>query len=127
MTLQFIDHNARGGQMVYNAMDKLSNEHFDCKSEGLKDILDLVRAWSKAMGWNYSVVSIPVDVNDNLGDTQDFLDHYGEIDLGHCREHALTYYNQQNRASQDSMQLYNCIMNSLSCLCHMKMHPHWIL
>jgi hypothetical protein len=47
------------------------------------------------MGWSLSVLSISVDVNDNLGDTQDFLSHYGEINLGHCREHALTYYNQQ--------------------------------
>jgi hypothetical protein len=35
------------------------------------------------MGWNLSVLSIPVDVNDNLGDTQDFLSHYREIDLGY--------------------------------------------
>jgi DNA-directed RNA polymerase subunit M/transcription elongation factor TFIIS len=66
------------------------------------------------MGWNLSVLSIPVDVNDNLGNTQDFLSHYGEIDLGHCREHALTYYNQQNRAAEDSMMLYTCVMNSMS-------------
>lgn len=57
-------------------------------------------------------------MSDNLEDTQDFLDHCGEIDLGHSREHALTYYNKQNRASQDSMQLYSCIMNSLSCSGH---------
>jgi hypothetical protein len=66
------------------------------------------------MGWSLSVLSIPVDVNDNLGDTQDFLSHYGEIDLGHCREHSLTYYNQQTQAAQDSMMLYTCVMNSLS-------------
>jgi hypothetical protein len=66
------------------------------------------------MGWNLSVLSLPVDVNDNLGDTQDFLSHYGEINLGNCREHALTYYNQQNRAAQDSMMLYTCVMNSMS-------------
>ncbi len=61
------------------------------------------------MGWSLSVLSIPVEVNDNLGDTQDFLSHYGEINLGHCREHALTYYNQQTqqtRAAQGSMMLY---------------------
>jgi hypothetical protein len=34
--------------------------------------------------------------------------------LGHCREHALTYYNQQTWAAQDSMMLYTCVMNSLS-------------
>jgi hypothetical protein len=105
------------GQKVWNNVtDKLSVELFDCESEGLRDFLELIRAQSEVMGWNLSVLSIPVDVNDNLGDTQDFLSHYGEIDLGHCREHALTYYNQQNRAAQDSMMLYTCVMNSMSLI-----------
>jgi hypothetical protein len=97
------------GQKVWNNVtDKLSVELFDSESEGLRDFLELIRAQSEVMGWNLSVLSIPVDVNDNLGDTQDFLSHYGEIDLGH--------YNQQNRAAQDSMMLYTCVMNSMSLI-----------
>lgn len=114
-TLDVIDYNTAAGTKVWNnATSKLSDELFDCDSEGLRDFLELIRARSEVMGWNLSVLSIPVDVNDNLGDTQDFLDHYGEIDLDHCRAHALTYYNQQNRAAQDSMMLYKCIMDSMS-------------
>jgi len=114
-TANVIDYSTTAGQKVWtNAIDKLSDELFDCESEGLRDFLELIRARSEVMGWSQSALSIPVDVNNNLGDTQDFLSHYGEIDLEHCREHALTYYNQQNRAAQDSMQLYTCIMNSLS-------------
>jgi len=114
-TTNVIDYTTTAGQKLWNnATDKLSVELFDCESEGLRDFLELIRARSEVMGWSLSVLSIPVDVNDNLGDTQDFLSHYGEINLGHCREHALTYYNQQTRAAQDSMMLYTCVMNSLS-------------
>jgi hypothetical protein len=96
-TTNIIDYTTTAGQKLWNnATDKLSVELFDCESEGLRDFLELIRARSEVMGWSLSVLSIPVDVNDNLRDTQDFLSHYyGEINLGHCREHALTYYNQQ--------------------------------
>jgi hypothetical protein len=95
-TTNVIDYTTTAGQKLWNnATDKLSVELFDCESEGLRDFLELIRARSEVMGWSLSVLSIPVDVNDNLGDTQDFLSHYGEINLGHCREHALTYCNQQ--------------------------------
>jgi DNA-directed RNA polymerase subunit M/transcription elongation factor TFIIS len=109
-TTNVIDYTTTAGQKLWNnATDKLSVELFDCESEGLRDFLELIRARSEVMGWSLSVLSIPVDVNDNLGDTQDFLSHYGEINLGHCREHALTYYNQQTRAAQDSMKSIFCL------------------
>ena len=114
-TNDVIDYTTTAGQKVWEkAVEKLSDELFDCDSEGLRDFLELIRARGEVMGWNLSILSIPVDVNDPLGDAQDFLDHYGEIDLDHCREHALTYYNQHNRAAQDSIQLYTCIMKSIS-------------
>ena len=114
-TNDVIDYTTTAGQKVWEkATAKLSDELYDCESEGLRDFLELVRARGEVMGWNLSILSIPVDVNDQLGDAQDFLDHYGEIDLDHCRAHAMTYYNQQNRAAQDSMQLYTCLMDSIS-------------
>jgi hypothetical protein len=110
-----IDYTTTSGQKVWDkATAKLAEEQFDCDSEGLRDFLELVRARAEVQGWNNSVLAIPVDIANQLGDAQDFLDHYGEIGLDHCRAHALTYYNQQNRAAQDSMQLYTCVMNSMS-------------
>jgi hypothetical protein len=114
-TNDVIDYTTTAGQKVWEkAVEKLSDELFDCDSEGLRDFLELIRARGEVMGWNLSILSIPVDVNDPLGDAQDFLDHYGEVGLDHCREHALTYYNQHNRAAQDSIQLYTCLMKSIS-------------
>jgi hypothetical protein len=73
-TTNVIDYATTAGQKVWNnATGKLSVELFDCESEGLRDFLELTRAQSEVMGWNLSVLSIPVDVNNNLGDTQDFL------------------------------------------------------
>jgi hypothetical protein len=111
-TNDVIDYTMTAGQKVWEkAVEKLSDEHFNCDSEGLRDFLELIRAHGEVMGWNLSILSIPVDP---LGDAQDFLDHYGEIDLDHCREHALTNYNQCNRAAQDSIQLYTCLMKLIS-------------
>jgi len=110
-----IDYTTTSGQKVWDkATAKLAEEQFDCDSEGLRDFLELVRARAEVQGWNVSVLSIPVDVANPLGATQDFLDHYGEISLDRCRANATTYYNQANRAAQDSMQLYTCVMNSMS-------------
>jgi hypothetical protein len=66
-TTNIIDYTTTAGQKLWNnATDKLSVELFDCESEGLRDFLELIRARSEVMGWSLSVLSIPVDVNDNL-------------------------------------------------------------
>jgi len=114
-TNNIIDYTMTAGQKVWDKVTgKLLEELFDCNSEGLRDFLELTRAGAEVQGWNLSVLAIPDDIADPLGNTWDFLDHYGEINLAHCRAHAMTYFNQHNRAAQDSMQLYTCVMNLMS-------------
>ena len=45
------------------------------------------------------------------------LDNYGEVTLEQVRAHVITYVNAQNRAAQDSMMLFQCIIKSLTPEC----------
>jgi hypothetical protein len=46
--------------------------------------------------------------------TRDFLVHYGALSLEDFRLHVMTYVFVTPRTAQDSFQLYNMLMNSLS-------------
>ena len=45
------------------------------------------------------------------------LDNYGEVTLEQVRAHVITYVNAQNRAAQDFMMLFQCIIKSLTPEC----------
>jgi len=72
---------------------------------------------SQEYGWleggilevDVGTVAAPVLVN--------MLDNYGEISLAQVQAHAGTYVAQKNRAAQDSMMLFQCIMQSLTTEC----------
>ena len=58
-----------------------------------------------------------MSILDDLNDPTTFcsiIDHHGEITLEHLTEFEATYVGAQNRAAQDSAQLYRCLMASIS-------------
>jgi hypothetical protein len=61
-----------------------------------------------------SIFSIPVDVEEPLGEAHNFLSQYGVVTLTHIQAHALTYADTETRAAQDSVQLGLAIMKSVS-------------
>jgi hypothetical protein len=64
-------------------------------------------------GWAV-ILDIPDDLANITGTTTNLIDSYGTITLAHVRGHVATYLATQSRAAQDSMQLYECLMGSLS-------------
>ena len=74
----------------------------------LKQLSDRVRS----SGWT-DINQIPPDLND-VDVVIDLITSYGNITLEKVRAHAETYVDGQNCAAQDSMQMYQCIFNSLS-------------
>ena len=110
-----LDYGTSEGIKVYRAATaKLSDEPFDCETAGLRNFLNLVRDRAIDHGWDASILGIPNDIANPLGDVKDFLNHYSEITLTHIREHVATYQGNQVRAARDAVQLYTCLMNSLS-------------
>jgi len=113
-----IDYNTKEGKAIWKASTEPLNltDKFDCTPDGLRDFLKLVqlRAWE--FGWDNSVLDIPIDPTDPLGDTLPFLSNYGAFSMEHLTEVAAGYVNAQSRARQESAQLYDCLMKSLSKL-----------
>jgi hypothetical protein len=115
-----IDYSTSDGAKLYRSATqslyrKDATAFFDCKPHGLKDFMDLLRDRSMEYGWEISVVEVAMDTNDMVnGDFKSLIDHHGEITLEQVQEHARAYVNQPNRAAQDSVMLYQCLMNSLS-------------
>lgn len=92
---------------------KLSEELFDCNSEGLRDFLELVQHRGQVMNWD-SVLDIPVDNANVLGPTVNFIANYGTLSLVYLRGTVEAYMGRQVRVAQDSYMLYTCLHNSLS-------------
>jgi hypothetical protein len=111
-----LDYSTTAGQRLFNsAVSSLDeNNPYDCTPAGLHGFLNLVRDRARNNGWTYSVLSIPRNIQQPLGQSDEFLDHHGEITIEHLTHHSATYVHQHNRAAQDSVQLYTCLMNSLS-------------
>ena len=77
---------------------------------------DLARR-ANTFGWSEAeigILQIPRDLHDQTKGYYDIPSNYGEVDIDHLKQHDTTYIGQANRAAQDSAQLYNCLMNSLS-------------
>ena len=59
-------------------------------------------------------MNIPEIANDPISLTNNLLEAYGQITLEQVRDQDTQYMFCQNREAQDNMQLYECLMNSLS-------------
>ena len=84
----------------------------DCTSERLKVFLSSLADRSSANGWD-NIMDIPPVPNPN-NITHNLLTEYGQVTITQCQAHAQTYVNAQNRDAQNSFNLYQCLMASLT-------------
>ncbi len=89
-----IDYTTSEGIKIYKAatysLYGKEEEAFDCLPDGLHDFLSLLKVRADNNGWNNSILAIPDDIQNPLGDAKDFLTSYGDITMEHLREHAET-------------------------------------
>ena len=113
-----IDYSTQEGRKHYDrATEKLNDDKFDCQSDHLRSFLEDLSRRAKTFGWSepsVGIMQIPKDLNDPTQGYYDLIANYGEVDIDHLRTFEQSYIGQQTRAAQDSSQLYNCLMNSLS-------------
>lgn len=110
-----IDYSTTQGAKLYkSAIETLRSEKFDLDTKSLKAFLGSLKDRSRAMGWQV-ILEIPADAAQdvNVG-LRSLLTQYGQISLDQIRAHAEIYINARSRAAQESMLLYECLMNSLS-------------
>ena len=110
-----LDYNTKKGASLWKtATATLSDDPFECRSDGLRDFLELVRTRAKAMGWSASIMDIPEDPENVMGSTKPFLDNYGVLTKTHLTKVVSQYIATPTRAAQDSYQLYICLHSSLA-------------
>ena len=112
-----IDYTTSAGRKLYStAIAKLEEDLFDCSADDLYSFLKALKDRAREFGWDdygIGIMSIPDDLNDPTT-FRSIIDHHGEITLEHLTEFEATYVGAQNRAAQDSAQLYRCLMASIS-------------
>lgn len=112
-----IDYSTSEGIKLYrSATYQLvpEDEHFNVEPSTRRALIKAFADRSFEHGWNASTLSVPDDLEDELGAQKNLLTQYGEISLEHLRAHAETYVDTETRAAQDSLQQYLCLMASLS-------------
>lgn len=110
-----IDYSTTHGTKLYQSATRpLSKDTtFDYEPGTLNAFLSSIKARASIMGWN-DVLLVPKDMANPHIDLVDLVTNYGEVRIEQVHDHAVTYVNGCNRAAQDSSQLFNCILSSLS-------------
>ena len=115
-----IDYSTSEGKKLYNGATKsLADDNeslYDGTSEQLSSFLHRLKVRATEYGWIDGGVldidisppgaAVPVLVN--------LIDKYGDLTLAQVEQHVRAYNGVQNRAAQDCMQVYHCVMKSLT-------------
>ena len=119
--LGVIDYSTADGKKLYaKATQSLfagTEDYYDGKGEKLSAFLFKLKTRAQEYGW-YDGGILEIDIGTAAAPaTVNMLDNYGEVTLEQVRAHVITYVNAQNRAAQDSMMLFQCIIKSLTPEC----------
>ena len=107
---KIIDYSTESGRKLYKgATEPLKSLH-DLSAENLRDFMNLLEQRAKIYDW-VDILDIPDEGNQTY---IHMLKQYGSISLKDVREHAKTYIGTETRAAQDSQQLADCIINSIT-------------
>ena len=103
-----LDYSTPNGVKLYNKATAPLPVLFDLKPQNLTLFLENVRNRAIAYNW-MGTLSITVGTT-NLN----LIDHYGRINIAQVRANASNYIGLQVRNAQNSMQIYTCLMSSLT-------------
>jgi hypothetical protein len=107
-----IDYSTREDQKLWDMAIKPLKDEFALDHTSLPAFLGQLVDRAKTSGW-VDILAIPPDIED-INQVIDLPTRYGNITLEQVQAHALTYVNGDNRAAQDSMQMFTCIYNTLT-------------
>ena len=112
----FLDFNVkRDKQTFYKAVEKLSEDEFDCVEENLNDFMILLKARADEFGWTERIMNIPItEANDPNPREANLLTEHASASMEQIRNYEMTYVNDESRERQDMMCLYKCLIASLS-------------
>jgi hypothetical protein len=94
---------------LFNRAIEGNSTKFDLKEDNLMVFIECIKERCRIYNWT-EVVTVP----DSDGEERDVLDSYGLVTIEDCQAHAEQYINEETRQAQNSMMLYQYIINSLS-------------
>jgi hypothetical protein len=106
---QILDYTKEPAKKLYkNATAPLASLH-DLKASNLRDFLQLLSQRVDVYDWDTIV-----DIENDDGTFVNLIKQYGNVSLEQVRNEASVYEGKNNRASQDSQMMADCILNSLT-------------
>jgi hypothetical protein len=104
-----LDYNKTADMKLFNKGISGMDTKFDLKEGNLHVFLNKFREHAKIFNWD-SILKIP----DGTGTVRDLSTNYGQLTLANCQAHAATYVTRNERRAQDSMMMYQFLLNSLN-------------
>jgi hypothetical protein len=105
--------SAHGAKLYKSAIESLQTDLFDCDAQGITGFLNALEDRAMRSGWS-GIINIPQDMTNPVADTVNLITNFGEISTDKILAHAQSYVATPTRNAQNSMQLYHCLMNSMS-------------
>ena len=112
-----IDYKTAYGRKVCDeAIAALTKEPFDCELDGLFSFMKALKDRARGQDWmgGTGILDIPEDISDINSKTANLIDYYGTISLEKIKKHEETYIGNTVRAAQDTYNMYQCLMSSIS-------------
>ena len=105
-----IDYSTTNGRKLYKSCYRISAEPSRSLSRKLRDFLKLLEHRANIYDWN-TILEIPSNQDETF---IHLIRQYGSLMIKQVRDDAKLYVHQKNRAAQDSQQLADCILGSLT-------------
>jgi hypothetical protein len=108
-----IDYTTSSGIKVWAEATAPLAFKFSAESKEVYAFCEKLMERAGNQGWDLTGANI-INVPDAAGTMHNLIRNYGQLTTDEIRAHALTYAFHENRLSQNNMQMFNCIMNTLT-------------
>ena len=91
-----------------------SDELYGCTPGDFLDFMHLVGNRANQQGWTNGFLMIPRNINNPGGERTSLIHKHGKLSYGMIKLHKMSYIAGQTRDAQNTVMLYECLMNSLN-------------
>ena len=108
-----LDYTTRTGQAVFKDATESLPHKFDVESQSINQFCEDLRDRAIKAGWGEGAADI-LTIPDTDGVDRQLITNYGQLTPQNITDHVQTYIAAQDRRSQNAVQMYHCIMSSLT-------------
>jgi hypothetical protein len=104
-----LDYNKASELKLFRSATTGMADKFDLKEEHMRVFLGNIKEHARTYDWQ-GIIMIP----DADGIIRNLITNYGQLTLANVNDHAAAYINTQTRNAQNSMMMYQYLLNSLT-------------